>query len=302
MLKNNDWDIPKRDFRIEVFSGRGEGGDDSKIKKNVYLSKLSIDNKIRFNTSTSDGGGMTTLDITINGLTLNKMEELSTCCSNFANPMIYNRIEVYGGYGENSGLLFNGDIINATPDINSSNYSIALKASSYYTKMINVIKNYSFSGTRDVIYICQKFADDLGFVLYSGEGIEDVVVDNYYYANHSIFDNIRYLAGLTGLNIYAEYNMLIVKQKSKPIKSHKEFNINSRNLIGTIRPTDNGCDCDILLNPSIRLGTLVKLDNRTFPRLNDGKYIITSYSHNGDTKGSSWKTTLKLIKEELYGK
>ena len=295
MLKNKNWDIPIRDFNLKIFSGRKE-----RQTKNQYLSNLSIDNKITFDTSASVSGGVNELNLNITGLTVDKMEELATCCSMFADPVIYNNIELYGGYTNNSGLLFTGNIINAIPNFNNANYSISIKAIAGYTAMLQNIKNYSFNGNINVITICQQFAKDLGFVLYIGEDLENINILNYYYTNHSIKDNITYLANITGLDIYIEYNCLIVKQKSKPIKNFRKFIVDSNNLIGAVRPMDTGCECDIVLNPSIRTGVEVELKNQSFKRLNQNKFVIMSYSHHGDTRGNTWKTTLQLIKKDLY--
>lgn len=301
-MKNNDWDIPKRDFKIEIFTGRAKDKNSKQIKKNTYLSKLILDNKINFDTSASVSGGVNELNLNITGLTVSKLEEMATCCSCFADPIILNRVEIYAGYGNNSGLIFAGNITGATPNTNNANYSISIKAIAGFNEMINTIKNYSFSGEVSVLAICQQFAKDLGFVLLQGENINNIFINNYYYENHSIVDNIRYLANITGLDIYIDYNSLIVKKKSQPVKNYKTFIVDKYNLIGAIRPNDRGCECDIRLNPFIKTGMLVNLKNTTYPTMNNSDYVIMTYSHHGDTKGNKWQTTLQLIKRSIYGK
>lgn len=86
-------------------------------------------------------------------------------------------------------------------------------------------------------------------------------------------------------------------------------------LIGVPEATENGVECETLLNPRIRIGTRVQIDqaliNQTrinqqgFPRYtdinffasvtNDGFYRVLVAEHRGDTRGPLWTTSLTCL-------
>lgn len=296
--KNIKWDIPKRSFELKIYYGRKEN--DLKLNKNIQ--KLNIGNKITFDTSSSVSGGSNEANIVINGLTTPQMQELATSAGAWNDPIIYNKIEIYAGYDNINGLVFTGNIIEATPNLNSSNYSITLKALANFSEMVNTIKTFSFSGDVSCYNICQEIAKTLKFPVFKGEGVENIMVNNYYYANQSITSHLRYLSNITGLEVYIEKNSIVIKKTGQAIKNFKTFKINQSNLIGAISPTPQGFECDIKLNSMIRTGMTVKIQNYSFPRMNDLSYTLMSYSHHGDTRGGNWKTHIWCVIPEIYFK
>ncbi|CVK18764.1 phage protein [Sporomusa sphaeroides] len=82
-------------------------------------------------------------------------------------------------------------------------------------------------------------------------------------------------------------------------------------LIGTPQQTEHGVHITCLLNPAIRLKTMIKIDNSIIhqfkvaygqmetPLDNDGQYQVYSLQHVGDTRGDEWFT--KIIGISRYG-
>lgn len=289
------WDIPQRQFSLQIFYGR----DQNKLKLDRRTTEIMINSKIVFDTSASVSGGVNELNLVIYGLSVAEMQEITTSISSWSNPIIYNKIELYAGY-DNKALIFSGNIIEAKPNLNNANYSVEIRALSNFSQMLSTIKTYSFNGDVSVLSICQEFAKDLNFILLQGKDLENIKVSNYFYENHSIVENIRYLAMITGLEIYTEYNAVIIKKPAQPIKNKKEIEINEKNLIGVVKPTTTGFECDIRLDPFIRTAVSTKLKNISFERLNDPEYTIMSFSHHGDTRGNVWKTHLWCINQNYY--
>lgn len=82
-------------------------------------------------------------------------------------------------------------------------------------------------------------------------------------------------------------------------------------LIGTPEQTQEGIRAKALLNPQIRIGTRVKIDNKSILRAkldmnytainmrpkvaNDGFYRVLAAEHTGDTHGQDWYTNILCI-------
>lgn len=79
-------------------------------------------------------------------------------------------------------------------------------------------------------------------------------------------------------------------------------------LIGTPKANDKGIEIKCLLNPRLRIGGRVRLDNAGAgeaglkagtgrePRdVHDGLYRILSITFSGDTRGTDWYATLSCV-------
>ena len=77
-------------------------------------------------------------------------------------------------------------------------------------------------------------------------------------------------------------------------------------LIGTPKANDKGIEIKCLLNPRLRIGGRVRLDNAggaglkagagREPRdVHDGLYRILSITFSGDTRGTDWYATLSCV-------
>lgn len=88
-------------------------------------------------------------------------------------------------------------------------------------------------------------------------------------------------------------------------------------MVGLPEQVNNGINVRMLLNPSIKIGRLIKLDNRSIQgyRFNvghkmgainekiaegnklhdDGLYYVMIANHSGDTRGNAWYTDLKCL-------
>jgi hypothetical protein len=86
-------------------------------------------------------------------------------------------------------------------------------------------------------------------------------------------------------------------------------------LIGVPEATENGVEAEMLLNPQVRIGTRVQIDNslinqtqinqQGFPRYtdinfvasttNDGFYRVLVAEHRGDVRGALWNTSITCL-------
>lgn len=88
-------------------------------------------------------------------------------------------------------------------------------------------------------------------------------------------------------------------------------------MIGTPQQTNEGVNVKCLLNPMIKIGTRIKLDNKSIadykinlsvpnspaniapPLTADGTYYVLVAEHTGDTRGIEWYTTLVCINMDI---
>ena len=83
-------------------------------------------------------------------------------------------------------------------------------------------------------------------------------------------------------------------------------------MIGLPQQVDNGIEVKVLLNPSIKLGDMIKIDNKSVqikeysygqvPYLldSDGLYRIIKIDYTGESRGQSWYTKIKAISQNGF--
>lgn len=292
------WDIPERYCKLELYAGRAT------TKPTNVLSRLDKNARISFNTSETVSGAVNETVIEISGLTRQTMGYLATSYSQWQVNQIRNEVIIDAGFFGRHGIIFRGDIIEATPNLDTADFSIRLRAMSYYEKLIDKNFSYSVDGKKKVSEIIKELAGDNNFEFVNGleNNEEDVEVENYSYMDTNLQNHLRYLANMTHLDIYTSGNKIIAKKKDGHINNYNSFTIRSTDIIGSPSPTPQGCNIEIRMNPSVKTGQRVVLQSKRFDILNSDKYVIQTISHTGDTKGSKWQTNLVLIREDIYQK
>ena len=263
------------------------------------LSFLDINAKVSFTTSETVSGAVNETVIEIGGLTKEKMGYLATSCSLWVPNYIQNQITLEAGYNNLYGTIFDGDVIEAIPSVDSADYSIKLKCLSFYQSLVNDTASFSFEGSFPLSEMLKVLADRLNLIFINNL-TDEVYIENYMYKDQSLIQHIRNLSQITGLDIFSSKGKLIVKEKGEPVKEGSTFQVNYTNLIGAPEPTPLGANVKIRLNPSVSTGQKVNLTSIKFPTLNGDTYVIQTFSHSGDTKGSKWQTNLTLIRQDIY--
>ncbi len=287
------WAVPQRYCRLELYQGR------ALLNKTNILSRLDANYKISFTTSETVSGAVNETNIEISGLTNETMLYLSTSFTEWIEGSIRNEIILDAGYDSLHGVIFDGDVIEAIPNLDQADYTIKLKCMSYYDKMNNEQFSFSFPGSVPATVIAGAFAAKLGFGFFS-DVENEIFVDNYNYINKNIVQHLRNLANISGLDVYTSQNMVFIKTRGKPLRRYPVLRLDYRDFIGSPEPTPLGCNVRIKLNPSIATGQRVLVKSLKFKTLESVGYVIQSYSHSGDTKGSKWQTNITLIREDFY--
>lgn len=291
---DSNWRIPKRYLEIKLFDGR----DSVDLREKKLLSWLDVDTNVSFSTSASAYGMASQANVTIIGLKPETMAYLSTSYRYWTENPIYNDIEIDAGYENQHGMIYKGSIIEGISDLNSANFSISLKCISLYRQRQEEIISLTYKEIK-VSQLIKDLAEKMGAAPVYTKAVADIIVKDYYLLNTSPEEHIRYLAKITGLNVFFDRNRLIAKKPDEAIDAFNFLELNSDRIIGAPTPTAQGCNVSIRMNPNVIAGQPVKLDSLRFPSMN-GDYVIGTYNHTGETKGAKWTTNLQLIRKSIY--
>lgn len=248
--------------------------------------------KIEFNITKSINASGGEAVISIWGLIPDDIAFLSTNYIKSTSTLNQSLISLFGGYKENKTLLFNGNIVNALPNLTNQDYNIELKAINAISNSQNSspisIKNASLKS------VCQRIANELNLILKYDDSIVKNLGDYSYFG--TAFAQILNLRSYypNEINIFINDNFLVV-QKQSFLEKGKIILINSKTgLIGTPVPTSTGCKIKTLLNPSLQVGNIIKLESKKIPQLN-GLYKILELKHNGSNRGDVWQSEITTI-------
>lgn len=286
---NSNWSIPKRFLRLTLYEGQ---------KNSKVLNRLTEDMSVKFNTSESVSGALNEANIVLSGLQVKKMFYLATSTTQWIKNWRPNRIIIEAGYENRRGLIFDGSVIKGTPNLQSADYSITLKAMSMFSDLTQP-KSYSYEGQIPVIQIAKSLADDLGLKLVDGLKDDSITVSNYNLRNQNSVAGLRQLAQMTGLDIYSSKGRLYIKKAGENIPSGRVVTLTTKDIIGIPEPTETGVIINVRLNSSLLSGQSAKVDSLKYPQLKSYDFFISTLSHSGDTRGSDWYTRLNLTKTGL---
>ncbi len=284
----NNWAVPKRYFKLTLYAGR-DPSDQREVK---VLSTLNIDSKVQFDTSASVSGSLNEANIQITGLKRSTMLYLATCYNQYNR--ILNHVVIDAGYENNHGVVFEGNIVQAIPNLNNADYSISLKAVAGFENLLQGNPIIAKAGKVAVGDILREIALDNGLVLRNTA--KPVYIENYSDNGEGVGEKIRRIAEMTGLNIYIDGKTLNCNPYDKS-NERSSFTVSYRNMIGSPKPTPIGCEVDLRMCANLQSGTMVKINSLKFPTLGDNSYFVQTIAHRGDTKGNDWVSHVYLIRE-----
>ncbi|MBO7735232.1 MAG: hypothetical protein J6S67_21890 [Methanobrevibacter sp.] len=287
------WDIPKRHLSLTLYDGRAGG-----VKSKKTLSFVDDYAKVSFQTQASVNGLAPSANINITGLLRDTMGYLATSYTSWTEKKILNRIVLDAGYDDQHGIVFDGEIIEATPSLDSADFNISLKCQSLYSKLTGNISSISKEGEVDAKEIAQEIAKDMDVQLVYYPEKEYKV--NYTMTDESPVSQMRNLSKMTGLDVYVENGRMYVKEPAKPVDKLPQLVIDSSNIIGAPMPDALGCRVQIRMNPNLKSGMKVKLNSKRFPILNSEDYFLNTYHHVGETKGKKWFSEVILVRTKIW--
>jgi hypothetical protein len=282
------WDLNKRYLGINLFLNA----------KNMNL-KINENMKISFNTSDTVSGAVSEANIDIVGLNREDIAFLSSSTNQYSGNYKQNKIDIIAGYDNQQGRIFSGNLTEATPNLNTADYSVQIKAVSGFYESLGNPLSIARDGKTKVEELAKIMADNLNIPL-NNNLKNTYYIENYGYSK-TITEHLRLLSDLVNIDVYQSNGELFLKERTQPLNL-KPFKISYKsNIIGSPETTPTGCNVNIKLNPHLKTGQQIEVESLKFPLLNTEKYILTTLSHSGDTKGNQWQSYLKLIKKSIYG-
>lgn len=288
------WDIPKRYLKIHLYDGRLGG-----LESTTDLSLLDDTARVSFQLQSSSALMCPSATVSIGGLLRDKMGYLATSYTPWLKNTIYNRIVIDAGYENQHGVIFDGQIIEAQPNLDSADFTINLKCQALSVYLNKKITSLTFEGETSVKDIAEKIAKsmDLKLVYYPDK---DYKLTDYHLSDTDPVNQMRNLAKVTGLDIYTSPKRLYVKEPLKEADGLPVLKVDSTNIIGAPMPDSLGCRVQIRMTPDLRGGMPVSLNSERFPMLNSVKYHLQSFSYSGETKGRKWASELVLVRNKTW--
>lgn len=228
----------------------------------------------------------------------------------------FTRVELQAGYEGNFGLIFSGmmrqkregrenatdtflEIVAADGD-NAYNYAV-------------INKSIAAGATkRDALDAClEAFAPydiSVGHIPVLDEGTQMPRGQVFFGMAHN---TMRQVAQSSNCSWQFNNGRLDMIQIAQPIAGEAIVITANTGMIGAPQQTIDGIELKCLINPMLKFGAQIKLDNASiqqavisvaysalnyFPSLDaDGNYKIISIENTGDTRGNAWETSLVCI-------
>lgn len=233
------------------------------------------------------------------------------------------RLELYAGYKANYGLIFFGDIYQVRKGWDEDGVDtwfefIAFDGSIAYTKAV-LSKSFSKDATtNDVLKsVKQSFEDAIGEPLAVRNDARDLPsfkTSRGFVFSKKTKDVMDDIAKKLGVDWSFQNHILMIVPKNKPIEDEAVVINHTSGLIGMVEQTVKGMELKTLLNPRLKMYGRVHVNNKdivtarqqslsayqsnisyysTFDA--DGFYKIIEITHEGDTRGNDWFSSVVAI-------
>lgn len=252
--------------------------------------------QMEFKSESSVNGTPSNGDLTIHGLPMQDIAYLSTNYVPGTGALKPSEIEVQAGYDNTLHLVLIGNVMESTPDFDSSNPNVKFKIMSGLAKnqsslysQISLATNASFKD------ICANIAKTNNFVFKYDYKIPNKILRDYSFQG-SVYQQIDELRTYyKDIDIFIDKNTLYVKSKKIKGKTLRYVISGDSGMIKSPKPTPMGCEVTTYLMPQLYPGEFINMMSKKVPQLN-GTYRIQTIKHSGSSNGNDWKTQLILIR------
>lgn len=245
--------------------------------------------QVDFNIKKSAKGAPSSGEITVTGMPKDDIAFLSTNFNPQTGQLKPSLVSLSGGYSQNTAELLSGNIIEAIPNLDSPNYSIRLNVQA---GIINNLQNNAVSHSiKDATLkqICENIAKNNNVSL--DFRANDKKVGDYAFAGSPFYQIQQFRTTYRDKDIFIAGDSLVVQDID--FVSKKVYKVNNKSgLIGSPKPTPQGCEVQMLLNPFLEIGDCIDLESLKLPQLN-GVYSILELSHIGGNRSNQWVSKIK---------
>jgi hypothetical protein len=214
--------------------------------------------------------------ITIIGLTYDHMSELTTL--NFKpDELQKNLVTISAGTEETMTVIFEGEITQASPDMNSVpdvKMQIEAESGAYPQRIAEA--PMSVQGSAQVADLIKKEASAIGYT-FKNENCTASVKNSVF--EGSPFEKILKMANEVGAGIFIDDREIILLPDNDTPREGEAVLLNKDSgLIGYPTFSQDGIQCKCLFNPDLKQGGLIKVE--TIVPKASGSWKITKLSHN----------------------
>ena len=225
-----------------------------------------------------------------------------------------NRIVIEAGYeGEQYGLIFDGDIIQTVRDKEDSvTYRLSLYAidgDRFYNQGFvgfSMLKGQTARSAIENVVSKASIPSELGSI---SDGLSNSELTRGKVVFGLAKDYLRQLAQSHNATFYIEDGKVnIVRATDLPEGEILDLSPTS-GLIGVPSQSEYGVSFKCMMNPRIKINSLVHIDNSLIREQtyqpgqvirnldNDGIYRVTSVTYNGDTRGDNWECEVETVSQ-----
>ncbi len=234
----------------------------------------------------------------------------------------FTRVVVQGGYDGNFGVLFDGEIKQVRRGRESSTDTYiditAADGDSAYNFAISAVSLAAGSTPKDHISAVLQGMAEFGI---SGGYMPSDMPGNPLPRGKVCYgmtkDELRKIAKNTQTAWSIQNGKLTMIPESSYIEGDIPVITSATGMIGLPEQTQNGIRVKVLLNPNIKIGQAIKLDNKsiqgyrfglspdqqalngmldlTIKTNSDGLYYVMIADHQGDTRGQAWYSDLLCL-------
>ena len=269
-------------------------------KKPVGYDKMLQGLNIRFRVTTYTNNGMASdAKIEIYNLNRKDMGYLSTIARTYLQKNYLFRL--YAGYEGEEKLLFSGRALQAIPtsypdvilEINGMSgiewWGKNIETSKEKVKVMDLI-DYAAQQMGYQVNIDDK--------LRKNNELLNKTMDSYSFSG-SPMDLLQECQNKMGgvssdpqtVFLSVENDQINIWSPSVPTGNKKLLISKDTGMIGLPQPTETGCKVKILMNTGLSTGDVVEVKSERIDVLN-GDYYIIGITHEGETRGNSWYSTL----------
>lgn len=271
------------DRRIELTIAF-DGNSYEYVQEDFLKPSLSIE----FNLTMSMDQYTSSGTIVVYGLSKEVIANLATIYS--ASSGVFNKAKVTlkAGYKDSINTLFEGEVYKLDTNMSNPDFRVQMEVMSGYFKstkdpQVISLKN---STLKD---ICDKVAKMNEMTLIIDPSLESIVIPKYshYGTPYQHIENLR-SNFKNKYYIFIDSKLLCVIPigKAKPNSAVFELSAES-GLIDTPTFSSKGAEITCLLNPYLRVGGIINLENKKVEKLN-GKYVISTLEHSGGNRSPSY--------------
>lgn len=269
-------------------------------KKPIGVDKMLKGLNIRFRVTTYTNNGMAS-DSRIEVYNLNRKDlgYLSTIARTYLQKNYLFRL--YAGYEGEEKLLFSGRAIQAIP---TSYPDVILEMNGMSGLEWWGEKMETSKSDTTVMDLIDTAAQKMGYQvnvddkLRKNNELLNKSIENYSFTG-SPMDMLQECQNMMGgvssdpqtVFISVNNDQINIWSPSVESKNKKLLISKDTGMIGLPQPTETGCKVKILMNTGISTGDVVEVKSERIDVLN-GDYYVIGITHEGETRGKSWYSTL----------